>query len=165
MYYFFELFLCIVLLSGCSTKRKAMVEQTTIRDSVVVNYVTETTYVTDTVYVEIPAMTEAKTTADSSSYLHNDFASSTARINADGTLYHDLVLLPQTIPKEIKKPVVTNTRETHKYHEKKKEAVNNIKPDVNISFMTRIFIALGKVFSILIFVFILINILKRKLRS
>ena len=118
MYYFkLFLFFCIIFLSACSTKRDAIVEQTTIRDSVVINYVTETTYVTDTTYIEIPAISESKTTADSTSFLHNYYAESTARINSDGTLYHDLLLLPQTIPKEFEKPIVTNTQEINKSHE------------------------------------------------
>ena len=41
------------------------------------------------------------------SHLENKFATSDAKINVDGTLFHNLILLPQNIPKVIEKPVTT----------------------------------------------------------
>lgn len=44
-------------------------------------------------------------TADSTSHLENDYATSDARINPDGTLYHDLKTKPQKKPVKFEKPV------------------------------------------------------------
>jgi hypothetical protein len=50
------------------------------------------------VFIEIPAQTAERTTADSTSHLENDYATSDAKINPDGTLYHNLNTKPQTKP-------------------------------------------------------------------
>ena len=47
-------------------------------------------FVRDTVYLEIPAQQAERTTPDSVSFFETDYAASTARINSDGTLFHDL---------------------------------------------------------------------------
>ena len=73
------------------------------KDSVRVE--TVTLYVPDTVYVEIPFQTAECETRDSVSNLENDYAISEARINPDGSLYHDLKTKPQNKPVEIQKPV------------------------------------------------------------
>lgn len=90
----------ISLIFGCRSVERLPAE-TVKTDSVRV----ETRYVKytekDTVYLEIPAQTAERTTEDSTSHLENDYAVSDARINADGTLYHDLRTKPQ------KKPVPT----------------------------------------------------------
>ena len=62
-------------------------------------------YVPDTVFIEIPAQTSERETADSTSHLENDYATSDARINPDGTLYHDLKTKPQKKPVKFEKPV------------------------------------------------------------
>lgn len=94
-----------LLLGGCSTCRKAatqVVEQR--QDSTRIEYRERTVYVPDTVFVEIPAQTAERTTADSVSHLENDYASTDARINIDGTLTHTLLSKPQ------KKPVPTEKK-------------------------------------------------------
>lgn len=59
----------------------------------------------DTLYVEIPVQTAERTTRDSTSHLENDYATSDARINADGTLFHDLNTKPQKKPVAFDKSV------------------------------------------------------------
>lgn len=92
----------VLLVSGCRSVRYVPVE---VSDSVRV----ETRYVRwterDTVYIEIPAQTAERTTRDSVSHLENDYAVSDARINADGTLYHDLKTKAQTRPVETARQV------------------------------------------------------------
>lgn len=99
--------LTAVLLTACASSRKATTSSSTDssvqgRDSVRIEYRERTVLVPDTVFVEIPAQTAERTTPDSLSHLENDYAESTARINQDGSLYHDLKTKPQT------KPVPTN---------------------------------------------------------
>jgi hypothetical protein len=91
------------LLTGCATPRKiTSTDSQQQRDSVRIEYRERTVLVPDTVLVEIPAQTAERTTPDSLSRLENDYAESTARINQDGSLYHDLNTKPQM------KPVKTN---------------------------------------------------------
>lgn len=99
----------ILLLTACGTSRKLTTVQS---DSVRVEVVKTVEYIHDTVTVEIPAQTAERTTRDSSSHLENDFAESDARINSDGTLYHDLRTKPQEkeipveVPKERKDSII-----------------------------------------------------------
>lgn len=89
------------LLSACCAARKATSSTETTdrgRDSLRVEYREKIVFVPDTVFVEIPAQTAERTTPDSLSHLENDFAESNARINQDGTLFHDLKTKPQTKP-------------------------------------------------------------------
>lgn len=92
-----------LLLGGCSPcKHIATTQQ---RDSTCIEVRTEVIYVPDTVFVEIPAQTAERTTVDSVSHLENEYAISDAKINNDGTLYHDLRTKPQQKPVPIEKPV------------------------------------------------------------
>lgn len=94
------------LLTGCAAPRKAIsTDSQQQRDSVRIEYRERTVLVPDTVFVEIPAQTAERTTPDSLSHLENDYAESTARINPDGSLYHDLRTKPQKKPVEFQKPV------------------------------------------------------------
>lgn len=61
-----------------------------------VERVTETRW--DTAYVEVPAQSAEAVIPDSVSHLETDFATSDARINPDGTLYHNLRNKPQNRP-------------------------------------------------------------------
>lgn len=74
-------------------------------DSVRVEYRERTVFVPDTVFVEIPAQKAERTTRDSISHLENDYASSYARVNSDGTLTHTLNSKPQAKPLPIKRPI------------------------------------------------------------
>ena len=74
---------------GCCPCRNLTTE--TIRqDSTRVEVRTQTILVPDTVFLEIPSQTAERTTRDSVSHLENEYATSDARINSDGSLYHDL---------------------------------------------------------------------------
>lgn len=102
--------LTAVLLTACASPRKATTSSSTDfsvqgRDSVRIEYRERTVLVPDTVFVEIPAQTAERTTPDSLSHLENDYAESNARINQDGTLFHDLRTKPQAKPVPTKKEV------------------------------------------------------------
>ena len=101
------------------------------RDSVRVEYRERTVFIPDTVFVEIPKQTADRTTKDSTSHLENDYASSDARINFDGTLTHTLNSKPQVQHVPIKKTIeyrdsivykdkiINNTNTVTKYVERK----------------------------------------------
>ena len=98
------LLMAALLLCGCAASRHVSDSvNSEQRDTVRVK--TVTIYVPDTVFVEIPAQTAERETRDSVSHLENDYAVSEARINLDGSLYHDLRTKPQKKPVEFQKPV------------------------------------------------------------
>ncbi len=115
----FLIMAAVLLVGGCSPgKHLAKTQQQ--QDSTRVEVRKEIVYVPDTVYLEIPAQTAERTTRDSSSHLENDFAESDARINSDGTLYHDLRTKPQEkeipveVPKERKDSIIYRNIEVEK---------------------------------------------------
>ena len=98
------LLMAALLLCGCAASRHVSDSvNSEQRDTVRVE--TVTIYVPDTVFVEIPAQTAERETRDSVSNLENDYATSEARINPDGSLYHDLKTKPQKKPVEFQKPI------------------------------------------------------------
>lgn len=102
--------LTAVLLTACASSRKAATSSSTDssaqgRDSVRIEYREKTVFVPDTVFVEIPAQTAERTTPDSLSHLENDYAESNARINQDGSLFHDLKTKPQAKPVPTQKEI------------------------------------------------------------
>lgn len=102
--------LTAVLLTACASSRKAAPSSSTDssaqgRDSVRIEYREKTVFVPDTVFVEIPAQTAERTTPDSLSHLENDYAESNARINQDGSLFHDLKTKPQAKPVPTQKEI------------------------------------------------------------
>lgn len=104
----------VLLIGGCSPgKHLAKTQQQ--QDSTRIEVRKEVVYVKDTVYLEIPAQTSERTTRDSTSHLENDYSESDARINPDGSLYHDLKTKPQDIPKEVQMPVERNDSIVYKY--------------------------------------------------
>lgn len=115
----------LFIVSGCCTQRRVVEQNTTViqqKDSsnteVRVEKVIE--YLTDTVYIKIPAQIAERTTQDSTSHLENDYATSDARINQDGTLYHDLKTKPQEIASEFQKPIERNDSIRTEYKTKTK---------------------------------------------
>lgn len=80
---------------------------------------TRTEYVRDTVWLEVPAQSAEAVVLDSVSVLENDFATSTARINPDGTLAHKLATKPQQRPVERDMPVVYRDSAVYKDKEVK----------------------------------------------
>lgn len=105
----------VLLIGGCSPGKHLAKTQQQQQDSTRVEVRKEIVYVPDTVYLEIPAQTAERTTRDSTSHLENDYATSNARINPDGSLYHDLNTKPQEIPKEVQTPVERNDSIVYKY--------------------------------------------------
>lgn len=97
--------LVVIILSmiGCKTSKKIIQPPSSIIDSTNIKVVYRTEYKADTIYYSIPSQKAERTIKDSCSYLENDFASSLARINPDGTLFHNLTTKPQD------KPIPTNT--------------------------------------------------------
>lgn len=103
----------LFIVSGCCTQRRVVEQNTTViqqKDSanIEVRVEKEIVYQTDTLYINIPPQTSERTTLDSVSHLENDYATSDARINQDGSLYHDLKTKPQEIPAEFQKPIERN---------------------------------------------------------
>lgn len=106
----FLAFALILSLMSCKTQERLPLKPSTQEsENTKVNTRIETIYVTDTFYIEIPAQITERVTPDSSSILENDYAISKARINVDGTLFHNLMTKPQEIPikKDIPTTVVT----------------------------------------------------------
>lgn len=105
----------LFILGGCRTGKIVTPHQQK-KDSTYIKVVTKTDFVTKTVYLEVPTQTAERTTRDSTSHLENDYATSDARINPDGTLYHDLATKPQdkpipvNIPSERKDSIVYRYR-------------------------------------------------------
>ncbi|MDO4163947.1 MAG: hypothetical protein Q4D56_06120 [Bacteroides sp.] len=93
------------LVCGCGTQRKLPTTtiQETTNSNVEVKY--EKVFVHDTTYIEIPAQTAERTTRDSTSHLENDFAVSDAKINPDGSLFHELKTKPQKKPVPVDKEI------------------------------------------------------------
>lgn len=125
----------LFIVSGCCTQRRVVEQNTTViqqKDSsnteVRVEKVIE--YLTDTVYIKIPAQMAERTTQDSTSHLENDYATSDARINQDGTLYHDLKTKPQEIASEFQKPVERNDSVRIEYKTKIKYVIRTQKKEV-----------------------------------
>ena len=98
------LLLLTFIIGGCASSRLS--ENVHQQDSVQIKVETRIEYVPDTVYIEIPAQTAERETADSTSHLENDYATSDARINPDGTLFHNLKTKPQKKPVPTEKEVV-----------------------------------------------------------
>ena len=96
--------LAALLLCGCAATRHVS-DSVNSEERDTVRVETVTIYVPDTVFVEIPAQTAERETRDSVSHLENDYATSEARINPDGSLYHDLKTKPQKKPVGFQKPV------------------------------------------------------------
>ena len=74
------LLLLTFIIGGCASSRR-LSENVHQQDSVQVKVETRIEYVPDTVFIEIPAQTSERETADSTSHLENDYATSDARIN------------------------------------------------------------------------------------
>lgn len=106
----------IWLFVGCSAPRYATTHTNDNRDSVRVEYRERIIHERDTVYLEIPAQTAEKTTQDSTSHLENEFAESNARINEDGSLYHDLKTKPQQKAVPTEKTIIERDSTIYENH-------------------------------------------------
>ncbi len=88
---FIVLMMC--MLSGCASHREV---STAMRDSVRVEIFERRVVVHDTVIIEIPPLVERVVARDSST-LTNPLACSKAVIQSDGTLFHSLETIAQSI--------------------------------------------------------------------
>ena len=79
----------LLLLVSCATPRVVTREN--------VRVIEHTEYIPVTVNVPIPEITSEITVRDTSSHLENKYSESDARINSDGSLYHNLKTKPQNI--------------------------------------------------------------------
>lgn len=115
------IFLMVIFTLISCRSSKSLITQTQEYkgDSVRVEYREHTVFVPDTVFIEIPAQKAERTTKDSISHLENDYASSDAQVNSDGTLTHTLNSKPQVKPVPKKRPV--EYRDSIVY----KERINN----------------------------------------
>lgn len=101
--FLFGMLLCALL--GSCKSQKNLIHEKEHKDSVRVDVRYQTIIVPDTVYFEIPPQISESTTAESTSHLENDYATSDARINPDGTLFHKLATKPQKKPVEVDKKI------------------------------------------------------------
>lgn len=97
--------LCVFAIFGSCKSQNNIVTEHKARDSIRVDVRYKTIIVPDTVFIEIPAQTSERTTADSTSHLENDYATSDARINPDGTMFHLLATKPHKKPVEVDKKI------------------------------------------------------------
>lgn len=123
------LLLLTFIIGGCASSRR-LSESVHQQDSVGIRVETRIEYVPDTVFIEIPAQTSERETADSTSHLENDYATSDARINPDGTLYHNLKTKPQKKPVEFEKPVERKDRVIYKTKTVTKTKIEKVPRDL-----------------------------------
>ena len=121
--------LLVVLVAGCQAPRTVVVE---VRDSTSTQVVTNTVVLTDTQYVTLPPQIVERTTPDTTSTLHTDFAMSTAGIH-DGLLYHDLRTLQTPIPVEVQHTVTTRDSIVYREREVPKPYPVEVEVEKNLS--------------------------------
>lgn len=127
---------CIVAMTGaltaCKSQQPATATVVTLndRDSTRTETKTVTVFVRDTVTVTIPEQSAERTTTDSVSYFENDFAFSSARINADGTLFHALISKPGTLQIGYDKPIQSTETTTERIREIEKPVTVNVPVEV-----------------------------------
>lgn len=92
-----------LLMSGCCHSKHIV---TSTQDSVRVETVVRTEYIPDTVLLEVPVESKQQNVRDTTSHLETSFATSDARINADGSLSHSLANKPQKRPVPIEKEII-----------------------------------------------------------
>lgn len=128
------------LFVGCAASRKTLSSSSESsvqgRDSVRVEYRERTILVPDTVFVEIPAQTAERTTLDSLSHLENEYAESDARINPDGSLFHNLRTKPQT--KAVPTTKEIQERDNTEYRDREVEKIVKVKETVEVEVEKRL---------------------------
>lgn len=122
-------FICLLaafcMLSGCGICGHVSGTDTSQRETI--HVIEHTQFVPVVTSFDIPEIKESVRVKDSTSFLENKFAESTARIFSDGTLYHDLRTKPQTIQQEqevkieYRDSIVVKQKETKVTVEKKVE--------------------------------------------
>ena len=97
---FFTLVLFSALCVACATARQAAPSEKIITETRI-----ETVFQTDTVFLEVPRIVEKIVTADTVSFLENDYAMSSASVS-DGLLSHSLETKPVQQPVEVQTKIV-----------------------------------------------------------
>lgn len=143
------LLLLTFIIGGCASSRR-LSENVHQQDSVDVR--------PDTVFIEIPAQTSERETADSTSPLENDYATSDARINPDGTLYHNLKTKPQKKPVEFEKPVERKDSVIYKTKTVTKTKIEKVPRDLTWWQKTQIY-------GFWVILFILVIVYRKKILS
>lgn len=151
------LLLLTFIIGGCASSRR-LSENVHQQDSVDVRVETRIEYVPDTVFIEIPAQTSERETADSTSHLENDYATSDARINPDGTLYHNLKTKPQKKPVEFEKPVERKDSVIYKTKTVTKTKIEKVPRDLTWWQKTQIY-------GFWVILFILVIVYRKKILS
>lgn len=105
----FAVIAAYLALAGCCHNR---VVTTTTTDSIRVDVVERIVEVRDTTYIDIPDERVEQTVRDTTSLLTTRYAMSRASVMPDGSLWHSLWSIPQSIPKPITLfvPVTDTTR-------------------------------------------------------
>lgn len=126
------LFLAAVfLLGGCRSSRTLTTENRS-RDSTRIEVRTQVVHVPDTVYIEIPLQQAERVTVDSTSHLENDYAVSDARINPDGSLFHNLFTKPQKRPVATEKEIVYRDSIVYRNRDVKKTEIKEVPKKMSI---------------------------------
>lgn len=125
----FCIILILLFVFGCCPCKKIVTDNSSSHDSkdsvrIECRYEKETVYIHDTTYVPIPAQVSVNHTQGEPSHLENDFCTSDARIEPDGSLYHDLRTKKGDIPVEYDRPETTIT-ESQKEEHTSSEVNNN----------------------------------------
>ena len=94
-----------ILLSLSACSRKTTPIYITTIDSTRVEVRETTITVVDTTYITIPEQSLSQIVKDSTSHLETDFATSTASVLPDGSLFHELKNKPQDIPVEVENKI------------------------------------------------------------
>lgn len=105
----FAVIAAALALAGCCHNR---VVATTTTDSVRLDVVERIVEVRDTTYIDIPDERVEQTVRDATSLLTTRYAMSRASVMPDGSLWHSLWSIPQSIPKPVTifVPVADTTR-------------------------------------------------------
>lgn len=105
----YAIIVALLFLIGCRSHKDVIQISETHKeesaDSIRSEYIERIIFIPDTVYAEISDQRAERVTADSISFLENDYAWSYASITAEGLLYHSLFTKPQLIPVVFDKPV------------------------------------------------------------
>lgn len=117
----FCIILILLFVFGCCPCKNITTDNNSshdTKDSVRIEYRYEKDiqYIHDTTYIPIPVQVSVNHTQGEPSHLENDFCTSDARIEPDGSLYHDLRTKKGDIPVEYDRPETTITESEKEEH-------------------------------------------------
>lgn len=117
----FCIILILLFVFGCCPCKKIATDNNSSHDSkdsvrIEYRYEKDIKYIHDTTYIPIPVQVSVNHTQGEPSHLENDFCTSDARIEPDGSLYHDLKTKKGDIPVEYDRPETTITESQKEEH-------------------------------------------------